>query len=93
MGTYRHQSGAGFPDRDNTRRRITNRARLLLGLPDAHQRIQINADRGHRMIYNRKELAILAYVAGLLTGMVVAFASCSANPDAANDHITTGAQK
>ena len=45
------------------------------------------------MIYNRKELAILAYVAGLLTGMVVAFASCSANPDAANDHITTGAQQ
>ena len=45
------------------------------------------------MIYTRRDIAVLAYVAGLLTGLIVAFASCSANPDAAHDHITTGAQQ
>ena len=28
-------------------------------------------------IYSRRQVAVMAYAAGLLTGMVVAFASCS----------------
>ena len=45
------------------------------------------------MIYTRKEAAVCAFVAGLLTGLIVAFASCSANPDLEHDHITTGARQ
>lgn len=28
-------------------------------------------------VYSRRDVAVMAYAAGLLTGMVVAFASCS----------------
>lgn len=44
-------------------------------------------------IYSGRDIAVMAYVAGLLTGMVVAFASCASNPDEASDHITTGGQQ
>ena len=45
------------------------------------------------MIYSFRDVAVLAYVAGLLSGMIIAFASCSADPDSVHDHITTGAQQ
>jgi len=45
------------------------------------------------VIYTRKELAIMAYVFGLLTGLIVAFASCSPTSDSQHDHITTGAHQ
>jgi hypothetical protein len=41
-------------------------------------------------IYNRRDIAVMAYVAGLLTGMVVAFAACTPDPDTATWSITTG---
>lgn len=45
------------------------------------------------MNYTIKDIAVMAFVAGLLTGLLVAFASCSPTPDAASYHITTGAQQ
>ena len=45
------------------------------------------------MIYTRRDIAVMAYVFGLLTGLIVAFASCSPTPDGQHDHITTGAQQ
>ena len=48
---------------------------------------------GSAVIYTRKELAIMAYVFGLLTGLIVAFASCSPTSDSQHDHITTGAHQ
>lgn len=44
-------------------------------------------------LYTAKEAAVLAYVAGLLSGMVVAFASCSGEPDTASQHITVGGRQ
>ena len=44
-------------------------------------------------LYSRRDIGVMAYAAGLLTGLVVAFTSCAANPDAAHDHITTGAKQ
>lgn len=41
-------------------------------------------------MYRVRDIAVLAYVAGLLTGLIVAFSACTPNPDAARDHITTG---
>jgi hypothetical protein len=33
------------------------------------------------VIYNRRELAILCYVGGLFTGLIVGFAACTPTPD------------
>jgi hypothetical protein len=38
-------------------------------------------------LYNRKEIAVLFYVAGLLSGMVVAFAACTRDA-APVEHVT-----
>lgn len=46
-----------------------------------------------RELYSRRELGIVCYTAGLLTGLIVAFASCAPDPHAARDHITTGGQQ
>jgi hypothetical protein len=43
-------------------------------------------------IYNRRDIAVMAYVAGLLTGMVVAFAACSPDPVVV-DGYTTGVRQ
>ena len=40
-------------------------------------------------LYSRRDIAVMCYAAGLLTGVILAFSSCAANPDAAHDHITT----
>jgi len=40
-------------------------------------------------IYSRKDIGVMAFTAGLLSGMVVGFAACTPNPDEANEHITT----
>ena len=41
-------------------------------------------------LYSRRELAVVTFAAGLLTGMVVGFAACTPDPREASDHITTG---
>jgi hypothetical protein len=43
-------------------------------------------------MYTRRDLAVLWYAAGLLTGLIVAFASCSATPDVQPQPFTTGEQ-
>lgn len=44
------------------------------------------------MTYTRRDIAVIAYALGLLTGMIVAFASCSPEPPV--DHsISTGADQ
>ncbi len=46
------------------------------------------------MTYTRRDIAVIAYALGLLTGMIVAFASCSPTPEAPVDHsISTGADR
>jgi hypothetical protein len=42
--------------------------------------------------YTKRDLAVLWYCLGLLTGLLVAFAACTPTPDAANPHTTTGGQ-
>jgi hypothetical protein len=44
-------------------------------------------------MYTRRDIAVLWYAAGLLTGLLVAFASCSATPDVEPQRITTGEQR
>jgi hypothetical protein len=43
-------------------------------------------------MYSRRDIAAMCFSAGLLTGLLIAFAACAPNPDEANQHITTGAQ-
>lgn len=45
------------------------------------------------MIYSRRDIAVLAYAAGLLTGAILAFASCSPPDEPGQQHITTGAHQ
>ena len=42
-------------------------------------------------LYSRKDILVLAFVAGLITGMVVAFSACSP-PDSQelHSHVTSG---
>lgn len=44
-------------------------------------------------MYSRRDIGAMCFAAGLLTGMLVAFASCASNPDEASQHITTGAHQ
>ena len=45
------------------------------------------------MSYSGKDIGVMCFSAGLLVGMLVAFASCAAQPDLEHDHITTGAHQ
>jgi hypothetical protein len=44
-------------------------------------------------MYSRRDIGVLAFSAGLLLGSLLAFASCTPNPDEASQHITTGAHQ
>ena len=40
-------------------------------------------------LYSRRDIAVMCYAAGLLTGLIVAFTSCATTETAEHDHITT----
>jgi hypothetical protein len=44
-------------------------------------------------MYSRKDIGAIAFATGLLAGLLIAFASCTPNPDEASQHITTGAHQ
>ena len=44
-------------------------------------------------MYSRRDIGVMCFAAGLLTGLLIAFASCAPNPNEASDHITTGAHQ
>jgi len=44
-------------------------------------------------MYSRRDIGAMCFAAGLLTGMLVAFASCTPTSDEATQHITTGAHQ
>ena len=41
-------------------------------------------------LYSRKDVMVLTFVGGLLTGMFVAFSACSPPDPGEHSHITTG---